>query len=204
MIYWRIGLYTERSFWMFLILSNCHAFWDVKMLRLQKFTKPALQRQMLFPRCQAEWFDVFRCISMYFVSFFFLFCHCSCTVCLETLVLGRFCRQVANHCASVTATRFQGHEWHMQDFSKVRQTLRIKSFQCFFWIQKGSRSYFFHFFLNFLVWKFGQDLREAVRKLEVDTVRAPNAGVTKSQKALSKGRERRFLACLRLFKASKF
>ena len=58
---------------MFLILSNCHAFWDVKMLRLQKFTKPALQRQMLFPRCQAEWFDVFRCISMYFVSFFYIF-----------------------------------------------------------------------------------------------------------------------------------
>lgn len=109
-IYWRIGLYTERSFWMFLILSNCHAFWDVKMLRLQKFTKPALQRRMLFPRCQAEWFDIFRCISYHFSIFFFLFCHCSCTVCLETLVLGRFCRQVANHCASVTATRFQGHE----------------------------------------------------------------------------------------------
>lgn len=96
------------------------------MLRLQKFTKPALQRRMLFPRCQAEWFDIFRCISYHFSIFFFLFCHCSCTVCLETLVLGRFCRQVANHCASVTATRFQGHEWHMQDFSKVRQTLRIK------------------------------------------------------------------------------
>ena len=61
------------------------------------------------------YFDAFRIIS-------FLFCWCSVAqlVCLETLVLGCFSWQVANHCASVTATRFQGHEWHKQDFSNVR------------------------------------------------------------------------------------
>lgn len=66
-------------------------------------------------------------------------------------------------------------------------------FPMFFWDSKGNAIIFLPFFLYFLVWKFGQDLREAVRKLEADTVRGPNAGVTKSQKALSKGRERRFL-----------
>ena len=198
MIYWRIGLYTERSFWMFLILSNCHAFWDVKMLRLQKFTKPALQRQMLFPRCQAEWFDVFRCISYHF-SFCF-------AIAVAQFVWRPWCLDAfADRLRTIVPVSLPRDFKDMSDICKTfPKSDRSWESKVFFWIQKGSRSYFFHFFLNFIVWKFGQDLREAVRKLEVDTVRAPNAGVTKSQKALSKGRERRFLACLRLFKASKF